>query len=385
MRVAIDAHSIGKQQTGNEVYVRSLLEHYVSLAPDLEYLAYVSSQSAVHGLPPHIETRPISANPYVRLGYQFGRSLRDDEADVVHVQYTAPLNCPVPVVVTVHDVSFVEQPEFFSKFRQKQLALTVHRTVQQAARVLTCSEFSRNAISKAYGMNPEKIVVAPNAASACFLPLNRADARGVVREELGIDAPFLLCVGNLQRRKNQIGLIRAFESLMNADPELPHHLVFVGKETPQSKEILTAARRSPLRDRIHFTGFVSDELLPWIYNASDLLVFPSFYEGFGIPLLEAMACGCPVASSNRTALPEVGGSAAVYFDPTSVYDMARTIHDLLLSVELRQKLGRAALERSRAFSWRSSAEIVISAYREAAGQPLPVTVESTPRAFASGS
>ncbi len=385
MRVAIDAHAIGKRQTGNEVYIRGLMEHYVSLAPDMEYIAYLSSSDAASRMPPDIATRQISANPYVRLGYQLGRRLRLDQASVLHVQYTAPLRCAIPVVVTVHDVSFLEQPEFFSGFRQKQLALTVKRTILQAARVLTCSEFSRKAIARAYSMDPARIVVAPNAAAPAFQPLDRGQASDLVRRVFGLDAPYLLCVGNLQRRKNQIGLIQAFEQLMQDQPDLPQHLVLVGKETSQAAEIRAAARRSPLRHRIHFTGFVDDDLLPALYNGCDLFVFPSFYEGFGIPLLEAMACGCPVACSNRTALPEVGGNAAMYFDPGSTAEMVRAISNMLRNLDFAEKLGRAAIDRAREFSWRRSAEIVLNTYREAAGIPAPVAVPAVPRAVASGS
>lgn len=385
VRVAIDAHAIGKRQTGNEVYIRGLLGHYAALGPDLEYIAYVASRHAISGVASGIETRLISPNPYLRLGYQLARRLREDNADVVHVQYTAPLRCPVPVVVTVHDVSFLEHPEFFSSFRQNQLKMTVERTVRQAARILTCSQFSRNAIARAYGMDPGKIVVVPNAAEPAFRPLDRQEAARVVKEHFGLKAPFLFCLGNLQRRKNQLGLIRAFEKLIASNPELPQHLVFAGKETPQAAEIRAAARRSPLRDRIHFTGFVDDAMRPWLYNACDAFVFPSFYEGFGIPLLEAMACGCPVACSNRTALPEVAGRSARYFDPASATGMAQAIFDILNNLDLCAKLGRAAMERAREFSWKHSAEIVLNAYREAAGVSVPVAVETTPPVLASGS
>lgn len=383
MRVAIDAHAIGKRQTGNEVYVRSLLGELVELAPEHQYTAYVSSREAVAMVPPSVGTRLISPNPYRRLGYQFRNKLWSERPDVLHVQYTAPLYCTTPIVVTVHDVSFVDHPEFFSRFRQQQLSITVKRTIRQAVRVLTCSEFSRQAIARAYQLDPAKISVVPNAASSDFYPRDRDEASAIVRQRFGFTQPYLLCVGNLQRRKNQIGLIRAFASLIMAHPELPHHLVCVGKETPQASEIHAVARNSGVADRIHFTGFVSDEVLPWLYSASDVFVFPSFYEGFGIPLLEAMACGCLVASSNRTAMPEVAGSAAVYFDPSSVDAMAKTIYDMLTNLAHSQSLVEASLERATCYSWRRSAEIVLNAYCEATGKPLPTSVKPAARAFAS--
>ena len=385
MQVAIDAHAIGNQQTGNEVYVRNLLQRFVKLEPHNEYIAYISAADAAPKVPARVKTRSVSANPFVRLGFQLGAHLRQDQPDLVHVQYTAPLSCPVPIVVTVHDVSFLEHPEFFSNFRQRQLAMTVERTVRQASRILTCSEFSRRAIATAYDLDPDTVRVAHNAAAPSFRERDRRRASATVRDRYGIRAPFLLCVGNLQRRKNQAGLIRAYESLVLAHPEYKQDLVFVGKDTSQSGDIRNLAKHSAVKDRIHFTGFVPDEMLPWFYNACDIFVFPSFYEGFGIPLLEAMACGCPIACSDRTALPEVAGKTAVLFDPSSTKSIAQALHDVLANLDLCQKLGQAALERSKMFSWDNTARTVLDVYREVAGVPAAVELRSAPRALASGS
>ncbi len=384
LRVAIDAHAIGNQQTGNEVYVRNLLQRFACLEPENDYLAYVSPNSGASPIPASVKTRVVSGNPFVRLGYQLGAHLREDRPHLLHVQYTAPLRCGVPVVVTVHDVSYLEHPEFFSPFRRRQLTLTVERTVRRAALVMTCSEFSRQAISAAYGLDPASIHVAHNGAASGFVPGDRIRAKVLLRERYGLDAPFLLSVGNLQRRKNQSGLIRAYTSLIAAHPEHPQHLVLVGKETSQSAEVRALARQSVVKGRIHFLGFVPDEILPDFYNAADLFVFPSFYEGFGIPLLEAMACGRPIACSNRTALPEVAGKTAVLFDPASTPSIAKALHDMLTNLDLCQKLGDAALERSRVFSWDRSARIVLEAYRQAVGSSVRGVEAPAPRALASG-
>lgn len=384
MRIAIDAHAIGNRQTGNEVYVRNLLQRYVRLEPGNEYLAYVSP-GAAREVPKRVRTREVSANPFMRLGFQLGAHLRQDRPDLVHVQYTAPLGCPVPIVVTVHDVSYLEHPEFFSAFRQRQLSITVENTVRRAARIVTCSDFSRRAIASAYGLDPDTIRVAHNAAAPGFRRGDRQQAKATVLKHFNISEPFLLCVGNLQRRKNQAGLIQAYTSLIQAHPEHRQHLVFVGKDTSQAAEIRSLARHSPARDRIHFTGFVPDEMLPAFYNACDLFVFPSFYEGFGIPLLEAMACGCPIACSNRTAMPEVAGKTAVLFDPASADSMGQALHDMLANLDLCQKLGESALERSRSFSWDATARTVLDVYQEVAGVPARVHRQPAPRALASGS
>lgn len=385
MRIAIDAHAIGNQQTGNEVYVRNLLQRFVKLEPRNDYLAYISAKGAACDIPKRVKTRRVSANPFVRLGFQIGAQLREDRPDLVHVQYTAPLRCPVPIVVTVHDVSFLKHPEFFSPFRQRQLAITVESTVRRAARIVTCSEFSRQAIASAYNLDPETIHVAHNAATPGFQPTDRRRAKAIVQDRYGISAPFLLCVGNLQRRKNQSGLIKAYESLIQAHPEFEQDLVFVGKDTSQSTEIRELARKSAVQQRIHFVGFVPDEILPAFYNAADLFVFPSFYEGFGIPLLEAMACGRPIACSNRTAMPEVTGKTAVFFDPGCTQSIGQALHDMLANLDLCQKLGEAALHRSRGFSWDATASTVLDVYREVAGVPSHAVESSAPRALASGS
>src|SRR5205807_614597 len=154
----------------------------------------------------------------------------------------------------------------------------------------------------------------------------------------------------------------AFEQLVRASPEFRHNLVFVGKETWYSNELHQTVRRSPIRSRVQFTGFVEDDDLVQLYSACDLFVFPSFYEGFGLPILEAMACGRPVACSNTTAMPEVANGAAVLFDPYSIDDMARAIGQTLSSVDLRHRLETQGLQRASMFSWRKSAEKTLDAY-----------------------
>jgi len=219
MRIAVDAHAIGRHLTGNEVYVRSLLNGFAAAKDrECEFLAYVSSEEACGSLPAGIRTSSISTNPFLRLGCELSMKLRRDRPDLLHVQYTAPVVCAVPVVVSVHDVSFLEHPEYFTGGRARQLRWTVRRTVDRAAKVLTVSEFSRRAILRVYGhLDEDKVVVAPNAAGAEFRPVSRQSAQAAVSKRFSLNRPFLLSVGDLQPRKNQIGLIRAF----GTGPRLP--------------------------------------------------------------------------------------------------------------------------------------------------------------------
>jgi len=214
MRFAVDAHAIGRHLTGNEVYVRSLLNAFGAYDRDCEFVAYVSEDSAHDWIPARIQVRPVSGNPFLRLGYDLARKVRQDRPDLLHVQYTAPLACPVPVVVSVHDVSFLEHPEYFPPARARQLQWTVRRTVRRASKVLTGSEFSRKSILKVYGdLDEDKVVVVANAAAPEFRPISHEAAAATVRERFHIPTPFVLSVGDLQPRKNQIGLIHAFARL----------------------------------------------------------------------------------------------------------------------------------------------------------------------------
>jgi len=364
MRFAVDAHAIGRHLTGNEVYVRSLLNAFGAHLQECDFVAYVSEENAWRAIPDGIAVRLIAANPFVRLGYDLAQRVGQDRPDLLHVQYTAPLVCPAPVVVSVHDVSFLEHPEYFPWSRARQLQWTVRRTVHSAAKVLTGSEFSRKSILKVYGdLDEDKVVVVPNAAAPEFRPISREAAAATVRERFGIPTPFVLSVGDLQPRKNQIGLIKAFARLVRAYPQLKHRLVLAGKETWFAGRVREAARESGVEERIQFFGFVSDADLLQLYNACELFVFPSFYEGFGLPALEAMACGRAVVCANTTALPEVVDGAAIVFDPYVVDEIVRALADLLLDSELRSRMERLGLARAAHFSWQKTAEGTLNVFR----------------------
>ncbi|HWR54523.1 MAG TPA: glycosyltransferase family 1 protein [Bryobacteraceae bacterium] len=369
MRFSVDAHAIGRHLTGNEVYIRSLLTAFEAVDRESEFLAYLSEPEAADLVPARFGKRWVSSSPFVRLGFQFAWQLRRDRPALLHVQYTAPAGCPVPVVVSLHDVSFVEHPEYFTPARSLQLRLTVRKTVKHAAKILTGSEFSRNAIARVYGLDPARISVVANAAGSHYHPIAREAALAAVRQRFEIPSPFILTVGDLQPRKNQVGLIRAFDDMLAAKPTLPHHLVLAGKEQFNASAVLRAVQRSPFADRIHLTGFVPDEVLPQLYNACEFFVFPSFYEGFGLPVLEAMACGRAVACSNSSAVHEVADAAALLFDPTSTEQMARAMTDLAVESELRARMERLGLQRAAQFSWKRTAQRTLEIYNEVAERP----------------
>jgi glycosyltransferase involved in cell wall biosynthesis len=366
MRFSVDAHAIGRHLTGNEVYIRNLLTQFADLDKSAEFIAYLSVADADGWVPRRFLRRHVATNPFVRLGFDLSRRLGQDRPDLLHVQYNAPIGCPVPLVVSVHDVSFLDHPEYFSPLRPQQLRYTVRRTIRRSARVLTGSEFSRAAIIRAYGLPDDKVVVVPNAAEQRFRPISREAAAARVAERFRIPSPFVLTVGDLQPRKNHLGLISAFAEMLRAMPSLPHHLVLAGKDSWHSSHVHRAARVSGVADRIHFTGFVSDDDLLALYNACELFVFPSFYEGFGLPVLEAMACGRAVACSNTSALPEVADAAAILFDPYSKDEATRAMLDLVLDGELRARMEKLGTHRASQFSWQKTAARTLEVYHDVA-------------------
>jgi len=368
MRFSVDAHAIGQHLTGNETYIRNLLNCFAALDRRADFVTYLSRKSAFPEVPARFHKRLVAVNPFLRLGFDLPWRLRRDRPNILHVQYTAPVLCSTPVVVSVHDVSFLEHPEYFTSFRAMQLRCTVERTIRAAARVLTPSEFSKRSILDAYGLREDKVVVLPNGVCSSFHPIARETAQRWVQSSLDLQSPFVLSVGDLQPRKNHVGLIHAFERLVRAYPQLTHHLVIVGKETWYAPVIRAAARKSSVAERIHFTGFVSDEELLRLYGACDLFAYPSFYEGFGLPILEAMACGRAVVCSNTSAMPEVADSAALLFDPRSDEQLMLAMRDLLLNPELRTRMERLGTQRAATFSWESTAAKTLELYYEIAGQ-----------------
>ena len=385
MRFSVDAHAVGQHLTGNETYIRNLLNCFAVLDRQAEFVAYISRQDAFDQVPDRFQKKRVAINPYVRLGYDLPRRVAEDRPNLLHVQYTAPIRCAAPIVVSVHDVSFLEHPEYFTSLRALQLRLTVRRTVRSAACVLTPSEFSKRRILEAYRLAEEKVVVLPNGVSSAFHPVAREAAQRSLPASLNIPFPYVLTVGDLQPRKNHLGLIRAFEELVRNYPQLPHHLVVVGKETWYAPTVRAAAKKSLLHDRIHFTGFVDDDQLHRLYGACDLMVYPSFYEGFGLPIVEAMACGRAVACSNTSAMPEVADSAAILFDPCSQRDLVAAMRDLLLNPELRLRMERLGAQRATLFNWEKTAAKTLDLYYAVGGrvksapQVLRKSVSAVPR------
>ncbi len=371
MRIAIDAHSVGTGLAGNETYITNLIEALAEIDAVNQYTLYVTKRSAVERFQdrwPNFTTRlTLPHTPLVRIPLTLSRELRRRPVDLLHVQYTAPPFAPCPVIPVIHDLAFEHLPETFKRRSWMQLRLTVRRTARRAAHILTVSEYSRRDIAKTYGIAPERITVTPLAAPESFAPVTDAGELRRVRERYKIEDRYILAVGSIQPRKNLIRLLRAYSDLLRArtDAKLPQ-LVLVGKRAWLYEETLRAVREMNLASRLVFTGYVPESDLPALYTGALVFVYPSYFEGFGLPPLEAMQCGAPVITGERTSLPEVVGSAAVMVDPFDTDALGQAIARVVDDADFRDVLRARGLEQARKFSWRETARLTLEAYKRAA-------------------
>ena len=287
LRVAIDAHAIGSRLGGNETYIRDVLGS-LGRFPQHQFFLYVNDSAAVDEArrlcPSAAAIRTIGRkNPLYRLGYKLPVLASLDRADVLHVQYTAPLWSPAALVATIHDISFMHHPEWFSRGELLQFRLTIPWTARRARRVLTISDYSRRDMIETFRLPPEKVSFSHLALRSIFTPRPPTEIDALT-QRLGVRQPYILALGNLQPRKNLERLIAAWAQIRRTEPDFSPQLVLVGKKAWNFEEILGSAGRSEFANDVVFTGYLPDEELPVILSGAKLFVYPSLFEGFGYPL-----------------------------------------------------------------------------------------------------
>jgi glycosyltransferase involved in cell wall biosynthesis len=313
--------------------------------------------------------RPVVLQPrssWIQIPVSLPLELLRAPVDLLHTLAVAPPWCPVPFVQTINDLDWELNPQFYPRAIRVRLSLLVPRSARRARRILTISEFSKKCLIERYAIPEEKIVVAYHGVDASFRVIEDPGPVERVRRKFQTGDTYILYVGKLQRRKNITRLLRAYHRLRR-EHGIPHRLVLVGRRTFTSEEIFATLKDLELGDDVVVTGEVDLEDLVRLYNGASLFVFPSLSEGFGIPPLEAMACGVPVVASSATSVPEIVGDAAVTFDPYDVAAMAGAMHGVLTDEGLRRDLVARGFKRVATFSNRSLAETSLRVYEEAAG------------------
>lgn len=369
MKIGIDARLIQGGFCGDRTYWRGLIGGIsrINEVRQDEYLLYTFSK-----LPPPnpSETGGFAVRQLNALTgrdwclWSFPRMLGKDGVQVAHVQYSMPPYAPCPIITSVHDVSFRRCPQFFSFKDRFLLDLGMRIGAHRAAKILVLSNFTRIEMIELYRVPPEKIEVVYPGVEEQFQPLDKACSKKIIQEKYSISQSFIVTVGVVPARKNIHSLIRAFGILKGILP-IKHKLVILGNHRGQDRQLLRLADSIGISEDVVLTGGVSNEDLPHFYNAADLSVYPSVYEGFGLPALEAMACGVPVITSNLSALPEVIGDAGLAVDPTPEA-LADAMAEVLSNMSLRSELSARGLKRAKAFNWDSTARRVVEIYREVA-------------------
>ena len=371
MHIAIDAHSVGAELGGNESYAINLIEALAEIDQTNLYTLYVTKRAAIERFDrrwPNFKVKQtLPHTPLVRIPLTLSRELRRNPVDVLHVQYTAPPFAPCPVVTTIHDLAFEHLPETFNRRSWMQMRLTVRMTARRAAHIITVSEYSRRDISATYGIAPGRITVTPEAAPPNFLPVDNETELRRIRESYGIQENYILSLCSIQPRKNLVRLIEAYSCLRGVRPEvkLPQ-LVLAGKRGWLDSETFRAAERNALGNDLLFTGYVAERDLPGLYSGAVCFVYPSYFEGFGLPVVEAMQCGVPVIAGNRTSLPEVVGEAGLLFDPFDTQALVKALTQVIDDAEYRAVLRSKGLERAKNFNWKTTAQLTLGVYERAA-------------------
>jgi len=374
MRIGVHAAGLLSRRTGRESYVQSLLAALARVDGENEYHVFVTPSNrrlferpepnfrTVEVRLPRMPTRRLWEIAYVRLAPAVRR------LDIVHLMESPlPFYQPSKALATVHDVLPLLYPQLFPLKGRIYYRKALTAGAKRLRAVIASSEHTKRDMVDHLRIEPSRIRVIYPAVDARFAPIDDEDAVAAVRRRYNLPERFILYVGTLEPRKNLLRLIAAYHRLRETG--LSEALVLAGGRGWLCDDVIDAAKA---QEGVHLTGFIADEDLPALYNAASLFVFPSLYEGFGSPPLEAMACGLPVVCSNTSSMPEVVGDAALLVDPEDEGSIAEAMWEAAHDETLRHRMRDAGLARARLFSWDDAARQTLDVYREIIRQPSKV-------------
>lgn len=380
MRVGFDIGPITHARSGVGNYCLHLLRALLELE-GLDVSGFAASARKLDlgalGRPLRHRHLPIPTRAMYKVWSTLGMPAVDSMlggVDVYHAtNYFLPPVRRATRVLTIHDVGFKRHPELCSPKIVGPFASKVADFAREADAVIADSESTRRDIISTLGVDADRVHTVHLAPERSMSGISRDDAVATVRSALSIATPYVLFVGTIEPRKNVVGLLKAFRMIQEP---FPHRLVIVGArgwishdeyERMLGLDAAANAISDKLRNRVDLPGFVSQSNLPALYSAADAFIFPSFYEGFGLPVLEAMACGCPVITANNSSLPEVGGDAAEYCDANDIDSIADAMRRVLSDSALRERMRERGFAQAAKFSWKKTAEQTAAVYRSVCG------------------
>jgi glycosyltransferase involved in cell wall biosynthesis len=374
IRIGIDAHGLGGHSLGlgNESYFKYLIKGLVEIDDRNEYHIFVNHSkelaAIVAGRP---NVRLISLWPqtqWVQRPFSLPVYVARHRLDVLHCPFIRPPVVSARTIVTVHDACFEEYPQHFRRHELWRMRFLVPRSCRTSDLIFTVSEYARDQLHRLYGVPHEKMVITYNAADHTG-PLGH----GPWPAPAGLErVPYILYVGLVQPRKNLARLVEAFDRVR--DRGLPHHLVLAGRRGWGNEALEAVVERSPYRDAIHFPGYVRHETFASLMSNASAFAFPSEFESFGIPPMEAQRWGVPALVSNNTCFPEIYGDSVTYCDPLDVASIADVLYRLLTDGQLRDRVRMAGLERSGRYTWQSTAAVARRAYESLQASHRPEAV-----------
>jgi glycosyltransferase involved in cell wall biosynthesis len=368
--IGLNAHLLSLSQSyrgaGISWYMINLLRRLAETAPDFRYSLFLNERAFVTpGLTRHYSWlpthKPLARILWEQLCQPF--ALRRAGVDLLHaLAFVGPVVAPCPFIVTVYDLSFLRYPEAFRPLNRLYLTHFTASSVKRASAIIAISESTRQDLITLLGAPPERTHTIYCGVDAAFRPLPAAEV-AAFKQARQLPNTFVLFLGTLEPRKNLGGLLRAYGQWRQADPFAPP-LLIAGGQGWYYAQIYELVKTLHLAEHVHFTGYVPQADLPLFYNAAALFVYPSHFEGFGLPVLEAMACGTPVITSNLSSLPEVAGEAALLVDPTDTVALAEAMAEVMDSPARRADLGQQALARAAQFSWQQTTLQTVALYRQ---------------------
>ncbi len=369
LHVGLNAHLLSLARTyrsaGINGYIYNLLVHLARNEDENRYTVYLGERRFPAAPPLDIRlSRLPTVKPPVRILWEQivqPVALRRDGVDLLHaLAFVAPLCSPCPSVITIYDLSFLRLPEGFKRLNHLYLSYFTRRSARQARRIIAISESTKRDVVRLLGVPGDRVDVVYCGVDARFRPLDEAQV-AAFRRRRGLPERMILFLGTLEPRKNVGRLIEAYARM--GDERIG--LVIAGAKGWLYEEIFAQVEALGLSNRVLFPGYVPEEEKVLWYNAAELFVFPSLYEGFGLPPLEAMACGTPVITSNVSSLPEVVGAAGLTVDPQDVQALAAAMRRVLGDAELRRAMSEQGQQRARRFSWGRTARETVEVYRRA--------------------
>ena len=373
VKIAIDIRRMTEFGVGT--YIRNVVRTLGRLDRENTYLLIGSPAKVeeIGALPSNFQTVPLVAPDRSVQGYrEFRKALNGLSCDLVHIPnlFSVPRGLPCPYVMTVHDTL-----EHMSRARGRGgLWRSFHfqltkRVLAGAARIFAVSNFTRNEIEKLFEISPDRVEVVYNAIDERFLHGHATAAeRNLIARRYQVTYPFLLYAGRISPHKNVVRMIEAFSALktdLERDQAYPDlKLIIIGDDLSGNPDLRRTVVRSGVQHDVRFLGFVPIEVLRIFYDEAKIFVFPSLYEGFGLPPLEAMAHGTPVVTSNVSSLPEVVGNAAVLVNPENVFEIMRALHRVLMDQALRDRMKERGYEQAARFSWETSVRRILEAYSQ---------------------